>query len=323
MNRFRSLVKSSFSYIKQYGLLGFFSRLKSRVSREIIRRLHKPPLNLFEGLYGSLMNTASNQSTAEHDLMKAPILVFQMSKVGSTSVSNTLSNMDLGVPIYNLHILNRLNTIHENILKRNINSKDSLSVIERGKKVREEIDSGNYLFWNIISMVRDPIARNISVFFQQLKETVPDIETQIDNDSISAEELLDIFLKRRYLINGADQWFDTQLKPVFDFDIFAVPFNKAQGYEIYEGSRFRLLMMRLENMNDVIQRAMKRFLGIENFQLQTQNIGREKNYGKIYREFLTFPLPLSYVQEVYSTRTATHFYTEEEVEQFTKYWTTK
>ncbi len=245
-----------------------------------------------------------------------------MSKVGSTSVANALLNMKLGVPIHAIHILNQLDVLQANILKQKYNPKDSLSVIERGRKVREEIDSGNYPSWNIISMVRDPIARSISAFFQQLKETIPNIEKRIESDSVTADELQEIFIKSHYL-KAADEWFDNQLKPVFDFDIFAVPFDKEQGYEIYEEERFRLLMMRLENMNQIIQPAMKRFLGIENFHMSKQNVGKEKNYGKIYSAFLKLPLPLSYVQEMYSTRTPTHFYSKEELDRFTDYWTRK
>jgi len=228
--------------------------------------------------------------------------------------------MSLGVPIFDIHILNRLDVLYENILKRNPNARDSLSVVEQGRIVREKIESGEYESWNIISMVRDPIARNISAFFQQIKDMTPDISNKIDTNSVSAEELVELFLQK-HPHNGADWWFDTQLKPVFDFDIFAVPFNKEKGYHIYETPRFRLLMMRLENMNQIIQPAMKRFLGIENFHLSKQNVGKEKGYGKAYTAFLNLPLPLSYVEEMYSTRTATHFYTEGELQRFTAFWT--
>ncbi len=257
-----------------------------------------------------------------NDLIKVPILIFQMSKVGSTSVTDTLSKLNLSVPIFDVHILNKLDVLHENILRRNANARDSLSVIKQGRIVRKKIESGEYASWNIISMVRDPVARNMSAFFQQIKDNTPDISRKIEADSISAEELLELFLQK-HAHNGADWWFDTQLKPVFDFDIFARPFNKEQGYEIYEEPRFRLLMMRLENMNAVIQPAMSRFLDIQNFTISKLNVGKEKKYGRAYSGFLNLPLPLSYIEEMYSTRTAIHFYTKEELERFTRYWTKK
>lgn len=254
--------------------------------------------------------------------VKTPILLFQMSKVGSTSVANTLEKMKLKVPVYNTHALNNLDVMYANIKKRGPNAKDSLSVVKQGRWIREKFDSGEYETWNVISMVRDPIARNVSGFFQQLHEIAPDVFERIHTDSVSANELMEIFLARKSR-NAAEWWFDNQLKPVFNFDIFTVPFDKEQGYTIYTQAKFRLLMMRLENINEIIQRVMVEFLGIENFSLTKHNVGKEKEYGKVYGEFLNLPLPVSYVDEMYSTRTARHFYTEAELERFTKHWTKK
>ena len=281
-----SLLSISASFIKSYGLRAFVGKVKN------------------------------------HVLKRPPILLFQISKVGSTSLANTLTDMKLGVPIFHTHILNNLDAIYEDILKRNPNARDALSAVEQGKLVRKKIDSGGYKTWNVISIVRDPVARSISAFFQGLHETAPDVSKRIDTDLVSAEELLEIFLERR-IFNTGEWWFESQLKPVFNFDIFAVPFDKEQGYKIYEESWFRLLMMRLENMNENIQPAMKQFLGIQKFNLVRHNVGEEKSYGKVYNAFLKLPLPPAYVTKMYSTRTATHFYKEEERERFIEYWTNK
>jgi len=248
-----------------------------------------------------------------------PVLVYTSSKVGSTSVTNALANLNLGVAVHHAHLLNNLAQI-EDELKTRHTAEASLISVRMGKEIRAAIDRNPDQPWNIISMVRDPIARNVSLFFQSIGEFIPDIEERIEAGSISAHDLRDLFLFRiHHYLGGV--WFDAQLKPIFAIDVFDEPFDKPRGYQIYQKGRFRLLLMRMEDISKIVQPAMKDFLGLEDFQIARDNSGSEKFYSGIYKEFKKLPLPSVYVEDIYSTQGARHFYTEEELTRFALHWT--
>jgi hypothetical protein len=82
-----------------------------------------------------------------------------------------------------------------------------LKQIERGAKCRR---------WKVVTLVRDPIARNISGFFQTLQsEFGLDYEKaeSMDEEDV-ARELVDIFLEKVTWHDYPLTWFDTELKSV-------------------------------------------------------------------------------------------------------------
>src|SRR5215211_4864638 len=100
-----------------------------------------------------------------------PIIVHQMGKVGSKTVELSLRKayeaLGIEVPIYHTHILNGFELVRQYVLQEQHlqNSADQLATLHHGESVRKLIDKNPAQHWNIISLVRDPIARNISAFF--------------------------------------------------------------------------------------------------------------------------------------------------------------
>ncbi|MGB7539843.1 MAG: glycoside hydrolase family 99-like domain-containing protein, partial [Anaerolineales bacterium] len=267
----------------------------------------------------AINNNQDITATLNSPKIKGPILIYTSGKVGSTSVANGLSDLHPGVPVYQIHLLNNLDNI-ENELRVRHNPTQSLISVRMGKDIRAEIEKNIDMPWNIITITRDPIARNVSHFFQSIQEFIPDIEERIKNGSISAHDLRDMFLYRLDHFIG-ELWFDIQLKPIFSIDVFEEPFNKQRGYQIYQNNRFRLLLLRMEDMNNTIKLAMKEFLDIEEIHLPKDNFGSEKFYADLYNDFKKLPLPSIYVEDVYSTQGARHFYTDGELKRFASNWT--
>ncbi len=252
--------------------------------------------------------------------IKEPILIYQMGKVGSRTVYRSLKALGLGVPVYHCHLLNDLDKIEDAIIKSRANPKETLAEIRNGRKLRSQIFEGKYKKWNLISLVRDPIKRNISAFFQNITEVIPDVYEKYNNNSISIDEIINSFI-HEYDHNAPLYWFDSQLKDVFDIDVFASEFPKAAGYEVYDGEKVRLLLMRLENLTACVQDAIEVFFGIQDFKLINVNIGNQKKYNKIYRDFLeNANLPANYIDLMYDSKFCKHFYNSDEIEEFRKSW---
>ncbi len=255
-----------------------------------------------------------------------PIIVFQPGKVGSSSVQASLENMhrELGisVPIYHAHVLANIDKRIQYITQNRKAPIGSLKKLEESKALREKIKNYPEQTWNIINLVREPVAMKISAFFQILHEYIPDWESRLKHGKLSMEELDDILYHKQELgTSGLESWYDSQIKPLWSIDVFEQPFSREKGYEIYHFKNINLIIIRLEDLNRVAEQAFDEFLGIKDFKIINVNVGEDKPYAALYQQFKQRPLPDAYVDAIYKTRFARHFYTDSEIEQFRNKWT--
>jgi hypothetical protein len=172
--------------------------------------------------------------------------------------------------------------------------------------------------WKIITLVREPIARNISALFHDLDEYIPGSHNNIY--SIPYEELFQAFLEK---VNHELPltWFDIELNPLFGVDVYASPFPKEKGYQTYSSERADVLLIRMEDLTRVFSKAMSEFLGIENTELVFENQAKDKAYFRLYQMFRErVTLPGDYIEKMYCSKFARHFYSEVEIQTFTSKW---
>jgi hypothetical protein len=254
-----------------------------------------------------------------------PVIVYQMGKVGSMSVVSSLRkaylDLSLNVPVHHHHLLNNLDEIEQAILKDRLEPDETIREIQRGRELRHYIEAHPEQKWNLISLVRDPVARNVATFFQNLPEIIPDWQKQMRSSTFDIGILHNIFLEMNTIHNAPDAWFDTQMKPVFGIDVYASAFPTESGYKIYwRQPHANLLVVRLEDLNRIASQALQEFLGLENFVIGHTNTTEGKEYAELYQAFKEKPLPHEYVSRMYNTRFARHFYSRIELEMFAKRW---
>lgn len=269
-----------------------------------------------------------SQPEINSQLNHPPILIYQMGKVGSKTIEQSLihayASKGMQVPIHHVHLLNELDSLAQKAALEIPNPAKNLQAIAFYKKMRDEIDKQPEQHWDIISLVRDPIARNIATLFQNLAGFIPDWQERYAKGRLNHQEIQEWLINTSIINDSPNQWFDMQIRqiPAFGIDVYAEPFPREQGYKIYPGtSRARLLLIRMENLNDCAKRAMNEFLGLENFMLHNTNIGEEKDYAALYRAFKSQLLPIEYVQRIYNMQISRHFYTDAELHAFAKRWT--
>lgn len=253
------------------------------------------------------------------------VIVFQMGKVGSKTVQESLirayKKLRQPVDVHHSHILTGFDEAENIIRKERSNPEPSLRAIIDGKQLRKLIDEASGQTWKIISLVRDPVARNVATFFQNLHEFVPDWNKHDENDPLLIQKLQREFLNIQTIHSEPVRWFDEQLLPISGVDVFSETFPHETGYKIYNSdSRTPVLLIRLEDLNRVGGTAMKEFLGLNNFELVNTNIGDEKDYAQLYRRFKQHPLPDDYIQKIYNTKFARTFYSEVEISRFSLKW---
>jgi len=254
-----------------------------------------------------------------------PIIIFQPGKVGSLTVNHSLEEsfrrLKVSTPIHHSHALNRLDEREKFVKETRKNPGASLKLIQEWKELRQKIDANPAQQWNVINLVREPVAMKVSALFHLLDQHIPDWQERHQKGQLAMSEIDELFYsKQEFGFRGLDQWYDNQIKALWNIDVFATAFPVEKGYQIYESPQINLLILRLEDLNRVAAQAFQDFMGLNEFTLLNVNVGDEKSYADLYKQFKSFALPSDYVKEAYETRYAHHFYRPEELETFQKRW---
>jgi hypothetical protein len=244
-----------------------------------------------------------------------PIIVYQMGRVGSSTVYRSLinSNSYLKNPVYQVHFLSDEGIRNAEEYFLSLNPPLRAEHIERSKLLRKKMSKSRGR-WKIITLVREPIARDISDFFQNVQKYYPhliDSRGKIKREE-SIRHLQEMFMNYDPKTDYTCNWFDSELRPAFDIDVYNCPFNHALGFSIIRNETIDLLIMRLEDMNRCFTRALREFLGLkEPVSMKRSNISAEKPYQADY-EYIkeNIVLPKSVASTIFSTKYATHFYNE-------------
>lgn len=278
-------------------------------------------------------NVLSNDRLFRHAALEGqtvnvnPVFVLQMGRVGSVSLQSSLINaykaISLDVPVLHGHYVANFDLLQARAEKDLADPSRLIAGLENHRKLKKSlIDGSSEPHLKVITLVRDIVARNVSTFFYALSEFIPDWEERLGKNSLTVEYLHKVYLSKEFYKLTALNWFDEQLKPIFDIDVYETPFPKDLGYKIYMAPKADLLVMRLENLKDCAKRAVREFLGLTDFKLSRVNTGDERKTGELQRLFRKKPLPAEYVERMYGCRISRHFYTETELKTFARYWTT-
>lgn len=255
---------------------------------------------------------------------KPAVMVYQMGKVGSSTIRESLRASDLSMPVYSVHTLTPEGIAELEAFYRSAGA----PMLPRGRHLlvsrlllyqlqREPVQEK----WKIVTLVRDPIARNVSLLFQQGALLLPDFEERCRNGSLNLVELSASLERDHPTQVDCLTWFDRELKRVFGVDIYASAFPRSAGYNIYRTDSVDVLLLKLEHLNACAGSAFQEFLHLDRFSLKPANIGRRKDYAEPYERFLkSVTLPEPFVERFYSSTYMRHLYSDDEIDSFRNRW---
>ncbi len=247
-------------------------------------------------------------------LRRTPVVVYQMGKVGSRSVYDSLRSAG-GIFVAHVHRMNP-GTIAAVAEQYRLSGRRAPRGDVLGPSLyHHAVRRGRPL--EVVTLVRDPVARNLSAFFENL-----DAFTDIGPDRLREDVpgLIELFLAA-YPHEVPLTWFDRELRATLGVDIFAVPFPAERGWVELTGSGHRVLVLKLEAGDAVMQQAIGAFLGRPDFRLRRTNVGVEKPYARLYDEVKhAIRLPEEYLERMYTSRLCTHFYPAVEIAAFRNRW---
>ncbi|NJP04127.1 MAG: hypothetical protein HC837_00105 [Chloroflexaceae bacterium] len=243
-----------------------------------------------------------------------PIIIYQMGKVGSSSIDVSLKHS--GVPaVFHVH---RMNPAYMFTGKRQHNP--------RKTPLAPHEMLGQLLFTHvlqkqrparIITLVREPISRNISGFFQNVYRFTGDTPGTI---SVSTDTLIEQFLTT-YAHGTPAAWFEHEPKQTLGIDVYAYSFDKEQGYTTIQHGPFDMLILQSELEDAAKAAAIGDFLDIPNFTLKRQNVGSDKYYAEHYQRFKQqIQLPLTYLDTMCQSQYTRHFYSDAAIERVYATW---
>ena len=236
-----------------------------------------------------------------------------MGKNGSASVYQTLKTRFPHLNIFHVHFLSDSGLEEaEAFANRNGQTLEA-------NKIKTVIDQNPNKVLRIITLVREPMARDVSDLFHNLSIYMK----KFGMKEFDIDELINNFLNK-FDYEYTLEWFDKELRNFLNIDVFEIPFPHDVKYKILKKGRIEVLIMRTEDLSNVFCDAMKEFTGVHFKKLINSNVARNKEYAQLYFSFIeALPVTAKNLDERYNTKYTHHFYTDEEIDRFRKKWLSK
>ncbi len=257
-----------------------------------------------------------------NDRKKDKILIYQMGKVGSSTVYNTVKHMDTVYATYHLHWFSDPGIKKAEDYFKNLSSKKIPMHIQRSKMLKKLTDIKKDKI-KVISITREPVGRLISDVFQNIHYYNPEL---VKMNDLHTKELFEETQKQldNFDINSeyGTTWFDVELSKAFNINLYDYPFNQDDGYTIIKHENIEILLLQMETMNKVLKKALQEFLDYEqDIEILNTNIGEEKEFAN-EQSYVKENIDLDekHLNKIYSSKYVQHFYSAKQIKSFVKKW---
>ena len=236
------------------------------------------------------------------------IIILTIGKVGSSSLYYSLKEQ-FSKRIFHIHYIssegiNRAWYEHKTSTRKSV----PLHLI-KSRILQKKLDNINEKIY-FITIFREPVSRKISSFFQNLDQ----IQNLIDmkNLKFDSEKIYDV-LNDDYFINKVseeDNWIKNELIENLNFKVYDNNNLKKNGFLIEDKKFSKLLILKMENLNQYFGPALKDFfITNKKFKLKNYNKGESKFYSSEYSHFKEqLELKKSTLLKVYETKYYKTFY---------------
>lgn len=242
------------------------------------------------------------------------VLVYQMGKVGSSSVQAALKALE-GLNSFQVHRLEKgfLDAAVADCQKK---GQPIHRRLEQSLLLREQIIKPRRPA-KVISLVREPIGRNISAYFENL-DRLWDIKNA--HESLTMDQLQAGFFEK-FSQSSALTWFDDEFNNVLGIDIYQKPFPHAERFVRIDSPPYEALIMRVDLDDERKVKCIEELLGIKNLPWASTNSSDDTVYGDVYREFKkAVRLPREYIDTMLDSKFSRHFFSPAEIAGFREKW---
>lgn len=241
---------------------------------------------------------------------RTPTLVYQMGKVGSSTVARTLDGLREPAPVVRVHSLNPSKVARSIETLRKSLGYLREHVVTSSVLIRKQLDWGEFPC-RIITLTREPIGRAISFAFQDWERQLPEVSGLDELHPDRMVELVMEKLRPGSLHANPGQWFERELKPVFGIDVMKTPYDFEQGYTKIRSGPVDVLIIRMEDLDRALRAGLADLYDLDpqRVRMRSSNVGKNKEYADLQSEVKERLTVLPSVSErVLTTDYAKHFY---------------
>lgn len=255
------------------------------------------------------------------------VVVHQMARVGSKAVRRAIRRGAPNLRSFHTHYLNPATLDRMRGAFRRVHELTGWPGFHREYLqawwLAGHIRQRAYGDWRIITLVRDPVARTVSAFFRHFPLQHPELGTRFVEDPANVPRLLELFGEPNHPEHAfALDWFDNEVRDVFGVDVFERPFPGDGAGCVYSCVAGKLLVLRTEDLSAHGGEAIGAFLGRDPIALEHSNRSVDLSYGPAYARFMSeLRLSPAYLDRMYGSKLARHFYSPAEITTFRERWT--
>lgn len=237
---------------------------------------------------------------------REPCVVFQMGKVGSTTIVSAL-NATGKIRAFQAHRLNPENTADIQARFRAGEGYYRDMIFERGlyrwlQRQRRPV--------KVIVPLREPFSHSYSSFFQNIRRNT---RGHVDPRRVEIEVLAPYFFRWEEL-GMATKWIEREYIPVLGYDPYRYDFDSKSGTQVIAEGRYEVLLLKVELDDNAKARAIADFLGLGAIELKRRNVAEGKAYATLYNRFRSeVRIPSVIANSWTKSRYMHHFYTKTEI----------
>ncbi|ODA68673.1 putative capsular polysaccharide synthesis protein [Methyloligella halotolerans] len=246
------------------------------------------------------------------------VAIYTMGKVASTTIAKSLQTHD--IPCFDVHslaperylaLLRSIGTNTDFVQRAPQRPRLFWRNREEGRKMvmpGHLVDS----LWvmqalierrpiKLISLIREPVGRNISAAFQNMPQ-------RLQNDPKAIFERL-----RKYPVNVPDRWFDEDFRVVTGLDLMDMDHDRDAAHFRFQADNLDILILKTASPDRVKSEILSDFLG-QRIALTRANEANSKWYYRTYREWLAAPSKIrqAYLAECFALKYFRCFFSDEE-----------
>lgn len=241
------------------------------------------------------------------------ILVYTMGKVGSTSVYFSLKKKFGGKVVF-IHRTDEVNIEEYNAPFEKNNLKTNRTSLAKFVK-RKLIDEQKKL--KIITLIREPIQRNISCFFQDFRA----YNNGKEFHEVTIDEAINNFLKN-YPHDMMDKWFEREFFSTLNLEMEDISFNTTKKTGLVQKGNYTIILLRSDLGNDEKADFLGQVLETNGLSIGFNNAHSKKEYQSYYLSFInSLKIPDTILQTVYSSPLLNVFYNSHELKTLKTKWT--
>lgn len=253
-----------------------------------------------------------------------PVLVYQMGKVGSSTVVATLRAAEIDHPVRYVHFMSARGLLDELRDYRRAgqlwSQRAAHAYTGLGLAARFRLHAPERCL--VVTGVREPIGRAISSFFQTAGYRHPELcDGDVPAPDAALDFLHDHVRRGDRLVESTYRWLDRELAVSLGVDLYDHPFDRERGASIVASGDVRLLVYRAEDLAEQLPEALGELLGTDPVPLISRNVGTDKDYADSYRRVRRgLRLSEARLRSLYDHRFMAHFYGADRTGRLVERW---